>query len=524
MPEKCYYISVCFWTGDVLEMKGDGKMSKLRFTKLLLLTVFISFISQVSLLHAANRRDTAERRTKQRRPQREDRQRINEATEDITFKLQAILTVVNSGEKLQQADIAVVKTTLANTKKYLLRFPEQSQCDYYLLSAWTNYYDSNHRMAFKDAEKAFEACPDNKDAQATKLAMAILNTDYRIISEFGEEKSSIFAEKKPVRQTRYRRSRGRRSSEILDISPEAIKPQLFGKEIPALQLNCLNGSTFSYTPGKSVLCILFWSLRINEDEYVSEQYRPAVLGVTEHRTTRKRTRRSDETSETFSAQMSAFAGLFLAEFENPGIRFLAVNTDSIDEKEQVIARLFKNSWPWAQVMAAEPSNTAIAEFQGLEINQPTLAIVGPDGSVCYAGQSSGFLPRIVLSHALSKIKPTPKAKKRHRQDSGAEDIGPSNTVEATYGKPKDIKSDTQTTQTAVGREEEFNPHAEELYNTAVGFKKGGRFTSRKMVDLCREILRQYPDTHYAEKARELLRELPDRYKKMYKITDEELGL
>ena len=75
--------------------------------------------------------------------------------------------------------------------------------------------------------------------------------------------------------------------------------------------------------------------------------------------------------------------------------------------------------------------------------------------------------------------------------------------------------------------EEINPHAENLYQMAVVESKIAKkpmMTYRRMVDYCRQLFKQYPDSSQAEKARELLRQMPNKYKRTYKITNEELGL
>ncbi|MHC4124537.1 MAG: hypothetical protein ACYSSI_13255 [Planctomycetota bacterium] len=47
---------------------------------------------------------------------------------------------------------------------------------------------------------------------------------------------------------------------------------------------------------------------------------------------------------------------------------------------------------------------------------------------------------------------------------------------------------------------------------------------KKMVDFCRELFKQFPDSQQAEEARELLRRMPKKYRDLYKVTSEELGL
>jgi hypothetical protein len=56
-------------------------------------------------------------------------------------------------------------------------------------------------------------------------------------------------------------------------------------------------------------------------------------------------------------------------------------------------------------------------------------------------------------------------------------------------------------------------------------KKQTLLTPKQGIDMCREIIRKYPDSKYADEARTILRENVDpRYRKRYNITDEELGL
>ncbi|MFH1613750.1 MAG: hypothetical protein ABIG61_01520 [Planctomycetota bacterium] len=459
-------------------------------------------------------------RTREQPASVDESRMISEAGEDIRFKLVTILNVVNSGETLQDNDVKVVKNTLAESKKYLVKFDTAQQCDYYLLSAWTNYYAGRMRTALDDAEKAFQSAENNQDAQATRLAMAILNKDYRVVGELGQSaESSIFsARPQPSRASRGRRGEQGPSSQTLDVKPELINPDLFGKAVETMELHCLNGSTFAYKPGQNALCVLFWSLSSDAEKQADEKFATGVLADEPSRRDRyRRGQVEDDAKEEFQRQTSAFGKLFLLEFENSKTRFLAVNIDDVQNKAQVVGQLFKNSWPWAQVMADDPKNSVLTQFKNLAITQPTLAIIAPDGKICYAGQASGFLPRMVLSQAVSEISPS-------REPSVSEPVLPEET-NSTRQQEKTTRSPEAQPTAAEESDEQFNPHAEQLYQTAVGLKKAGVYINyRKMVDLCRTILREYPDSPYAEKARQLLREMPPRYRQMYNITDEELGI
>ena len=70
--------------------------------------------------------------------------------------------------------------------------------------------------------------------------------------------------------------------------------------------------------------------------------------------------------------------------------------------------------------------------------------------------------------------------------------------------------------------------AQKLLTYAQGlFIPAGRqkfLTSKMGVDLCRQIINEYPNTTYADEARKLLRTVPPNEQKRYNITNEEMGL
>jgi len=47
---------------------------------------------------------------------------------------------------------------------------------------------------------------------------------------------------------------------------------------------------------------------------------------------------------------------------------------------------------------------------------------------------------------------------------------------------------------------------------------------KRCVDYCRQLIEKYPDSPEAAKARVLLRKMPERDRRLYNITDEEMGL
>jgi hypothetical protein len=69
--------------------------------------------------------------------------------------------------------------------------------------------------------------------------------------------------------------------------------------------------------------------------------------------------------------------------------------------------------------------------------------------------------------------------------------------------------------------------AEKLFEMAITQRKMARLpgmTYKKMVDYCREIIEKYPNSSYADKARRMLAEVPQTQRRLYEITDKELGI
>ena len=72
--------------------------------------------------------------------------------------------------------------------------------------------------------------------------------------------------------------------------------------------------------------------------------------------------------------------------------------------------------------------------------------------------------------------------------------------------------------------------AEKLFEVALQHRKMGRLPVagglgyKTMVDCCRQIIKKYPGSVYAYKARRMLAEVPQRLRGRYKITDEEINL
>ena len=103
--------------------------------------------------------------------------------------------------------------------------------------------------------------------------------------------------------------------------------------------------------------------------------------------------------------------------------------------------------------------------------------------------------------------------------------------QASEQSPEEVKQIEQQVEEVQEQAEEIpiedQVQAHRLFEMALAQRKMARLpgvTYKLMIDYCREIIQRYPNTPEAPKARRMLREVPEQYRKIYNITDEEMGL
>ncbi len=239
----------------------------------------------------------------------------------------------------------------------------------------------------------------------------------------------------------------------------------------------------------------------------------------------------------FLSNTQAFKDLFSAAFGTDNVKFLAVNTDSLANKQKVVDKIMENPWPWAHVMAHDPKS-GDTQFKDVSVRheKPLLVITSNDGTIKYAGPAVGFLAPMMLAKATGQninANATATAKANHAANG---QTSVANKLAAMFNKTrKDNKTNTATNTTAVVNRVSAQPREMDvideiaasrlLENARTFIKLSSRaITPKKGIEMCREIFAKYPNTKYSEQARMLLREVPERHRKRYKITDEELGL
>jgi hypothetical protein len=439
--------------------------------------------------------------------------------QELTVALDEMLKMVNEGKKPSTEDVAAVANLLQQSKKDLLRFDAIGKTKYSLLTSWNNYFAGNIDGAVQAASAALTASPDDPDARATYTAMAVISGKYPMMGRLVAKPAT--AKKKPKTGEEEAASTTSTSAGVLNFDATALKPQASGKKITGLEANynCIGGTTFA--AGKSdLLCALAW-----RSVAVPKAAKPgasASASVPSEEVSTPATSDSDPTA-AFGSLMVDYTGC-------DKVAFIGVNLDDAAARYNAMKEVGSKGWFWPQVMAQETTNKPLADLAKYDVSKPAMAIIAKDGTIMYMGSPAGFLPKLVLAKATDGYAPKlfvpskatgamdPNARKSARAADpnarGKRSMDPN----AVKGKDSgDIDEAMQMGQ---------NLKAEELYNNAKSFMKGSRtsaLTAGRGVQLCRQILQDYPNTEYAGKARELMRELPDDLKTRYNITAAEMG-
>lgn len=218
--------------------------------------------------------------------------------------------------------------------------------------------------------------------------------------------------------------------------------------------------------------------------------------------------------DPFSAQTAAFSRIFKDNMVAGDIKFVAVNTDSVSNRQAVVDKLIANPWPWAQVMAKSANSgfTGFADMK-VDIKKPTLVIADKGGVIKYAGPAAGFLAPLVAEQvAGNPSKPVVSVGNMLTEVRTAR-LTPKATQPSRL-----VQDDTEKLMVDVQA-------GKLLENAKMLIKSGSKLGSpRRGVEMCRRIIKEYPNTTYADEARKLLRGLNQRFQDRYKVTDEEMGL
>ena len=155
----------------------------------------------------------------------------------------------------------------------------------------------------------------------------------------------------------------------------------------------------------------------------------------------------------------------------------------------------------------------------VDAEKPILIITRKDNTVKYAGPATGFLAAMVIENLTDTSRGAPSVNLAELQRQMKNMKLPNQLT------PQTIPNTPNPGQQPEEDDVVMSETAKKLLGDANTLIEIGRFTTYKQgIEKCREVIKSYPDTKYADQGRQLLRKVPERYRERYNITNEEMGL
>lgn len=244
---------------------------------------------------------------------------------------------------------------------------------------------------------------------------------------------------------------------------------------------------------------------------------------------------ADETTKQITA-FDDFAKLQAMFARDKRTAFAAINFNDQNKKANIVNWLKKNPKKWQTVFPASEQSVLSSVSENLD--EPILLIVAPDSTIRYAGRADGFLPQMIIDSILNSPEDSNKVDANlpaveYKQPAVEQEPVQETAEEVLPPVSQDSNSAAQTAvqpPAAAAQQDDdfFDPRAEQLLSTATQFFKIGNrlqfHTYAKPIEMCRTVMKDYPNTKYATQAQVLLRQTPERFRARFNLTDQELGL
>jgi len=273
---------------------------------------------------------------------------------------------------------------------------------------------------------------------------------------------------------------------------------------------------------------------------------------------------NQQTPASAFAEFTQLQSLFA---KDKKVVFAAINLNNPEKRKNLEGWLDKNPRTCPTFLLAPAEQQKMISLLG-ESNREILLIVGPNSTIRYAGDVNGFLPQMVINSILanpqefaepnesdrppaaSLAEPSPVAEPNKSNLPAVEPAKPPAESNITPALTADVNKTAVNTQQTLTQPNKPNTtaktvspaeqkaddgfsvaddyQAEQLLSNARTFLKiGNRLPSHQYKDpinWCRQVMKDYPNTKYAQEAQMLLRNVPKEHRAQYNITDEELGL
>ena len=562
--------------------RGCQYLTKQVFMGLLLLAMVVS---STSLAKRSQRDDAGgENRTSEKDAKKEQmRKEAAKSFPELSDALSGILEKVSMNQPPEQAAIEQARQLLDENKRNGWAYDSTQKAEYMLLQAWTGFYEDNPMEALNWSMRAAKTDAANGDVWISQGLFCMLNGKRPMVPRIKKEKPKRRNNSDGGRPRPSRRKNGEGMSPfesssastkpygeegVLAFDMSLLRSEMLKKRFSRSEFQTVDGLKIEYVPEQDTLCILFWQLKevtpdandVPSSDGSSSDFMMGYGGGSQK-----------QLDYDIGGQREYMKRVSKACQENEKIKLLQINTNKTELTSELASDSdVKEGGPL--VVATEPDSGA-GEFVGLKAEKPFALIVDKEGVVRYAGPAAGFMPAFILTELTGvqidleeqeQVQDQTQQQVQRKGRKGSSKKGnqeipfylmmpgyqpppqekeepapghdPNKPVEAPVAEPNAPADPKPTPKPAPKAEKhqdfptqslEDQIRAEKLLQSAQMHIEESRKLRMKNpkqgIEDAREVLKQFPNTEHAQKARDLLRRVPDRWKTQHNITDEELG-
>lgn len=458
--------------------------------------------------------------------------------------LKATLEKVNLNQRLNDEQLKKAVELLETNRRNAALYEGPQKAGYMLLQSWVAYFQNDPVNAVNWSTRACKEDANNGDAWVTQTLFSLA---------YG---------KRPLepQAARPRKPRGSRRNGEGDMPAEGVmdaptgygqpgtlafdmntlRRDLMRERMTLQEFKSMDGKSVLFRPNENMMCMLFWQVQLaaaSDDPFetkptdtTSTEMPGGMPGMME-----MPTGYSGGEVSSLLEQQGYFETMSELLAEKKEVHFVEISLNAAADAEKATADRL-SSVPL--VFAGSPQSGA-SGFARIDAKTPLMMIIDKEGQIRYAGPAAGFMPAFLLTHLTGvaidleplQASPTeiPPMMDMPAAPMPTPEMGPGPMMPEEMGMPGQPATEAAPAEKKYKElpiEQQVDAEKKLSYVRDL-FIRGSRMrvqSYKRGVDFCREVIRDYPDTKYAEEARMLLRQVPEHRRSTYNITDEELGL
>ncbi|HSV26545.1 MAG TPA: hypothetical protein VLH60_01520, partial [Sedimentisphaerales bacterium] len=150
--------------------------------------------------------------------------------QELAMLSDEMLRLVNEGRRPSSQEITAVNGLLLKHRSNLQRYDEPGKTQYFMLSAWNNYFAGDYPAAVQAIQAGLRSGPQNPDMRATYAAIALATGNYPLIGRLAAPASPP-ARRRDAEGHMETPEPATVGSGILNFDMQAFRPMSIGRKL-----------------------------------------------------------------------------------------------------------------------------------------------------------------------------------------------------------------------------------------------------------------------------------------------------